>query len=209
MTAEASLDKEIKNILGFSNPLKVLESWLDQALKLSSYKEDHSWFMVLSTSYKNQVSSRVVLLKEINKAEIIFYTNYLSEKGRQINKNPHGAVNFYWPQLKKQIRLEGRLAKTSRQKSITYWGSRSRQSQISQKLSLQSQSVSSKKELLALKKQTERQFKNKAIPCPQHWGGYRLKIKKIEFWIEGRQRLHDRFLFERKGQLWKSQRLFP
>ena len=209
MTAETSLDKEIKNDLGSSNPLKVLESWLDQALKLSSFKEDHSWFMVLSTCYENQVSSRVVLLKEMNKAEIIFYTNYLSEKGRQISKNPYGAVNFYWPQLKKQIRLEGRLAKTSRQKSITYWRSRSRQSQISQKLSLQSQRVSSKKELLTLKKQTERQFKNKAIPCPQHWGGYRLKIKKIEFWIEGRQRLHDRFLFERKGQLWAFKRLFP
>lgn len=217
-TQSTVIEGEIKKQLGFLDPLKILNSWLKLALKVSSVRKDNAWFMVLSSSYKNEVSSRVVLLKELNqKGEAVFYSNYLSRKGQQIAKNSKAALNFYWPELNKQVRLEGSLLKTSRQKSLQYWKSRSRQSQISQWLSKQSQKIFSKKELLDLKEKAEQRFKNKAIPCPAHWGGYRLKIKKIEFWIEGKDRLHDRFLFEKTGKKskeksradWKIQRLFP
>ncbi|MBC6416057.1 MAG: pyridoxamine 5'-phosphate oxidase [Bdellovibrionales bacterium] len=206
MTNQKAINKEIKKHLGDTKPLRIFKKWLDQAFKSSEKKED-SWFMVLSTCYKNQVSSRVVLLKEIQGEEIVFYTNYLSEKGLQISKNPQVAVNFYWPHLKKQIRLKGKVVKTSRKKSLSYWKSRHRQSQISQNISRQSQKLSSRKELLDLKDQMEK--KERSIPCPLHWGGYRIKIQKIEFWKDDKHRLHDRFLFEKKGGVWKVQRLFP
>ena len=204
------IKKSAKKQLGSVNPVKILDQWLKLALKTSSLTKDNTWFMVLSTCYKNQVSSRVVLLKELSPCgEIIFYTNYLSSKGQQIKKNPSAALNFYWPELSKQVRIEGTLLKTTRQKSLKYWKSRSRQSQVSQWLSKQSQKLSSKKELLDLKEKTKQKFKNKVIPCPVHWGGYRLKIKKIEFWLDGKGRLHDRFLFEKKQNSWKLKCLFP
>ena len=204
------IKKEAKKQLGSVNPLKILDEWLKLALKTPALKKDKTCFMVLSTCYKNQVSSRVVLIKELSsRGEIIFYTNYLSSKGQQIKKNPLAALNFYWPELNKQVRIEGTLLKTSRQKSIQYWKSRSRQSQVSQWLSKQSQKLSSKKELLDLKEKVEQKFKNKVIPCPVHWGGYRLKMKKIEFWLDGKDRLHDRFLFEKQTSCWKFKRLFP
>ena len=202
--------KELKKYLGSTDPIELLHNWLKLVLKSSSVRVDNTWFMVLSTASQNQVSSRVVLLKELtSRGEAIFYSNYLSLKGSQISRNSLGALNFYWPELNRQVRMEGTLLKTSRQKSLQYWKSRTRQSQISQRLSKQSQTVSSKKELIRLKQKMEEQFKNKAIPCPLHWGGYRFKIKKIEFWINGEDRLHDRFLFEKKRNSWKVQRLFP
>ena len=213
------IEKEVKNQLGFLDPFLILDHWLKLALKTNSLRTDNTWFMVLSTSYKDEVSSRVVLLKEldISKGEVIFYTNYLSQKGRQITENPLAAFNFYWPELDKQVRAEGQVFKTSREKSLQYWKSRSRQSQISQWLSKQSQEVLSKSELLDLKNKTEQKFKNKAIPCPDFWGGYRFQIKKIEFWLNGKNRLHDRFLFKKTSQKnsqtnkkhWDIQRLFP
>ena len=103
------IKSEIKKQLGFLDPLKVLDSWLKQALKIKVYEK--SWPMLLSTSNKKTANSRVLLLKEIYKGDLIFYTNYLSQKGKEITKNPTVAFNFYWPQLKKQIRGQGTLKK--------------------------------------------------------------------------------------------------
>ena len=200
-------NKEAKKQLGSKDPLKVLDQWLEQALKIKVYA--HSWPMVLSTANKKFVNSRIVLLKEFNRGYLIFYTNYLSQKGREIANKAQAAFNFYWPQLKKQVRGQGNLKKTSRHKSVLYWNTRDRKSQISQWLSQQSQTVKDRKTLISLKKQTEKNFEGKVIPCPKHWGGYELKIQSLEFWIEGQHRLHDRFLFEKIGKIWKVKRLFP
>ena len=202
-----TLNREIKNQLGFLDPLKILDHWLKLTLKIKVYKK--SWPMVLSTADKTTVNSRVVLLKELNKDRLIFYTNYLSQKGQEIKKNPKVAFNFYWPQLKKQVRGQGRLTKTSRKKSVLYWKTRSYSSQISQWLSHQSKQVANQQVLKNLKKQAEKKFENKPVPCPKYWGGYELKIQNIEFWIDEKRRLHDRFLFEKVGKAWKAKRLFP
>ncbi len=165
--------------------------------------------MVLSTSYKRKASSRVVLLKKVNQGRLIFYTNYLSEKGRDIAHSSWTAVNFYWPQLSQQIRIEGKAQKLSRKQSVLYWKTRSRSSQLSQWISKQSQEAESRQQLKNLKKAAERRFKNKEIPCPKNWGGYAVSIQKIEFWKNRDHRLHDRFLFKKKGSGWEKQRLFP
>lgn len=202
----SAVDLEIKKKLGSIKPLLVLNQWLNKA-KHSKFKEP--WAMILSTSVRGQVNSRVVLLKQIYKSELVFYTNYLSSKGKEIANNSLVAVNFYWPQLNKQIRIQGKVKKTSRNKSILYWKKRNRESQISQWISCQSQAVQSRKELENLKEQAEKQFQSRKIPCPKHWGGYAIQIKKIEFWINQKHRLHDRFLFEKIGKSWKKKRLFP
>ena len=200
------IDLEIKKNLGAEKPLFILKQWLHKA-KSSNFKEP--WAMVLSTSSKGRVNSRVVLLKKIYRSELVFYTNYLSPKGKEIADNPFVSVSFYWPQLDKQIRIQGEAKKTSRKQSILYWKTRSRESQISQWISCQSQPVQSRKKLENLKSKAEKQFQGKKIPCPKHWGGYAIDIQKIEFWINQKHRLHDRFLFEKKGDTWEKRRLFP
>lgn len=200
------IDLEIKKTLGSTKPLLVLRQWLNKA-RQSNLKEP--WAMVLSTSSKGKVNSRVLLLKKLYKSELIFYTNYLSPKGKEIADNPSVSVNFYWPQLDKQIRIQGKAKKISRKESVLYWKTRSRESQISQWISCQSQPVQSRKELENLKNKAEKLFSKQKIPCPKHWGGYAIQIKKIEFWLNQKHRLHDRFLFEKKAKIWKKKRLFP
>ena len=200
-------DLEIKKTLGSSQPLVVLNYWLREALKITGLKEP--WAMVLSTSHKGRVSSRVILLKKVYQGRLFFYTNYLSRKGRDIQNNPWAAVNFYWPQLNRQIRIEGPVKKISRKKSVLYWKTRSRSSQLTQWISRQSQRVDSRKQLEDLKKSAEKQFCNKEIPCPKSWGGYAILIQKMEFWKNRNHRLHDRFLFEKRDRNWEKQRLFP
>ena len=201
------LDKEIKKSLGSLDPLAVLDQWLKKALRIKNLKDP--WVMVLSTSFKGRVSSRSLLLKEFYKGKLFFYTNYLSQKGRDIKNNPLSAVHFYWPVLDRQIRIEGLIRPTNRAKSLAYWKTRSRSSQLSQWVSKQSQIIPSRKKLEDLKKLAENKFRGKKIPCPKHWGGYALSIQKIEFWKNQPHRLHDRFVFEKKARGWKRQRLYP
>ena len=134
------IDEEIRKALGSTNPLPVLKRWLKEARQIKFLKEP--WVMTLSTGYRGKISSRVLLLKQIHRDKLIFYSNYLSQKGRDIDRNSYSALNFYWPQLNRQIRIEGTVQKTSRRQSIHYWNSRDRTSQISQWISQQSQEVS-------------------------------------------------------------------
>ena len=203
----SAIPSDIKKNLGSHSPLNVLDQWLKKALKIKGLKKP--WAMVLSTSCNDKASSRIVLLKQVQKGKLFFYTNYSSRKGKDIQGNSWAAVNLYWPQLNRQICIQGLVKKTSRQKSIMYWRTRSRASQLSQWISKQSQEVSSRKELDNLRKTAEERFYKKTIPCPKHWGGYELSIQRIEFWKNRKHRLHDRFLFEKKAKGWKKQRLFP
>lgn len=204
----ASTHKDIIKTLGSKSPWVVLKKWLKQAQKSPKVKEP--WAMCLSTvDSQNKSSSRIVLLKKIDKDKIIFFTNYQSPKGKDLNKNSSASVVFFWPQLERQIRIAGKVKKTSRKESVAYWKTRPKQSQISQWISKQSQEVADKKTLEQLQKQALEKFKNKPCPCPTHWGGYSLTIHKIEFWKGHAYRLHDRFLFTKTNLGWKVKRLFP
>ena len=139
----------------------------------------------------------------------MFFSNYLSRKGQNLKDNSRAAVTFYWESLGRQIRIEGRVKKIPRKESVAYWETRSRESQLSQWLSRQSQPVLNREKLDSLKAEVKRLFKNGPVPCPAHWGGYALSLKKVEFWIEKKHRLHDRFLFKKHKKSWVIQRLFP
>ena len=205
--SSVALEADILSVLNSSKPLEVLKDWLDQAKKESGLKEP--WAMSLATSLKAIPSVRTVLLKKLDGEKLLFFSNYLSQKGEELERNPQAAVGFHWDSLGKQIRIQGLIKKTSRRESVDYWNQRNRNSQLSQWISRQSQPVSDRKSLENLKVLAEQKFHKIAIPCPKHWGGYLLCMKTIEFWQHRPYRLHDRFLFKKTGSRWICQRLFP
>ena len=190
------------------DPVAQFEIWLDEAIK-AECKEPTA--MIVSTvSEENKPSSRTVLLKGIDKGEFIFYTNYHSRKGRQLQNNPNIAALFYWAELERQVCMEGTVHKTSPEESDAYFQTRPWKSRIGAIISPQSQPIESrnvivKAFLLEMAKHT-----GKTIPRPAHWGGYRIKPHRIEFWQGRPNRLHDRVLFElTEDGTWEIMRLAP
>lgn len=189
------------------DPFALFSKWFAQALEV---KPQSAHAMVLSTVNVEQVSARVVLLKDHSKEGFTFYTNYRSNKSKQLEQNPQASLLFYWEFLEKQIRIEGHTQKISREKSQAYFGNRPRQSQIAAHASEQSQRLSSRKELERRYRSLEKEFQGKEVPCPEHWGGYRLTPHCMEFWQGQVHRLHDRIIYSRVSQeKWEKQRLAP
>jgi pyridoxamine 5'-phosphate oxidase len=152
----------------------------------------------------------VVLLKEVNEKKFIFYTNYSSQKGQNLQVNDFASLSFFWPELERQIRIEGICAKTDRKSSEAYFHSRPRLSQIGALASRQSQILESRELLEKEFERLDSLYKDKAIPMPDDWGGYSLSPNKIEFWQGRRSRLHDRIVFELDNNNdWKIFRLSP
>ncbi len=207
MKSHQETQTEAVKLLGSDDPFKVFETWLTQAKAHSGIREPLA--MTLSTAVKDQPSSRVVLLKEIKDKGFIFYTNYQSEKGKQLKLNPKAALNFYWDPLALQCRIQGLIHAVDRATSEAYWNSRARGSQISQWISHQSEIAESREQLQGLVQKAEEKFKGVPVPCPEHWGGYILHPENLEFWIGLESRLHDRFVFKKQDHDWLSLRLFP
>lgn len=164
----------------------------------------------LSTSTSGgHVSSRIVLLKEFSEAGFVFYTNYNSRKGQQLSENPFAAMLFYWPESGRQVRIEGRVIKVSPEESDTYFASRPRESRLGAWASEQSTVIPDRDFLESRIDYFARQFHNKQVPRPAHWGGFRLVPLMFEFWQEGEFRLHDRFRYSGKRKAWQTSRLSP
>lgn len=196
----------MEEFLQQKDPIVILEQWLEDA-KSTNLRNPNAF--VVSTVANGQPSSRVVLVKEIKNDAIVFYTNYLSRKGREIADNPLAAANFHWDALGRQICICGSLAKNSREESVVYWNSRPRESRIAQYVSHQSEAVPDRDTLEDLFREAEQKFAEKDIPCPEHWGGYLLSITEIEFWIADPRRFHDRFQYIKREGTWFGQRLSP
>lgn len=156
-----------------------------------------------------QPSSRVVLLKGFDSRGFVFYTNYQGRKGRDLASNPHACFNFFWPWIGQQVRLEGVTEKVTAEESDAYFASRARASQIGAWASHQSEPLQSRDVLLNRVAELEALYAGQEIPRPPHWGGYRLLPTEIEFWYNGENRLHDRFVFRRNVAGWVITRLNP
>jgi pyridoxamine 5'-phosphate oxidase len=166
--------------------------------------------MTLSTVAKTGApSSRVVLLKGLTETGFVFYTSYSSKKASEIAANSLVALNFYWPQTFKQVKIVGSITKTSREVSEQYWNSRPKESQISQALSDQSQPIDSRAELEKRHNDLLAQYQSKDLPCPENWGGYEVSPSRVEFWIGTVNRLHDRLVAEKTNENWSWTRLQP
>jgi len=189
------------------DPIAQFQLWFDELL---TYDLPDPTAMVLSTvDAKGRPDSRVVLLKGLDKDNFIFYTNYESAKSKQLQTTSFAALNFYWPQMTKQIRVRGEVKKISKEQSDAYFASRPVTSQFSAIVSPQSQEIANRTFLEdALDDLIQRQGENPIIR-PDHWGGYMVIPFEIEFWQGRENRLHDRIKYFRQGNEWKLKRLAP
>lgn len=189
------------------NPIDQFTAWFDQAL-LSEVTEPNA--MSLATATKaGRPSVRIVLLKGFDSNGFRFFSNYKSRKGRELEENPHASLCFFWPELERQVRLEGVVSTVSRKESEEYFSKRPRLSQLGAWASNQSEEVASRKELEERFHVLEEEFSDESIPAPEFWGGYVLKPSSIEFWQGRRGRLHDRLLYESVSGDWVLKRLSP
>jgi len=151
-----------------------------------------------------------VLLKQVDGYGFVFFTNYDSAKAKQLEINPYAALVFYWPQLERQVRVEGKVTKTSHEESEAYFRTRPRESQIGALASPQSEVISGREVLEQRARELAELYSDREIDCPENWGGFRLTPDRIEFWKGRVGRLHDRMLYElQPDETWTIKRLAP
>ena len=190
------------------NPIMQFSKWFKEAIELSALEPNA---MTLSTiSESGRPSARIVLLKGVEKDLFSFYTNYQSQKGKELEANPACALTFFWPELERQIRIEGMAQRVSDVESEKYFQSRPRGSQVGAWASPQSTIIKDRTILEARAKELEKRFDgNEVLPKPKQWGGYAVDPIEIEFWQGRPNRLHDRIVYYKTENTWTIHRLAP
>jgi len=190
------------------DPIKQFANWFTTAIETGI--GDVNAMSLATAGQDAKPSVRIVLLKSFDEDGFVFFTNYESEKGKQLEANPYAALGFYWIELDRQIRISGKVDKTSRKESQTYFRSRPVGSQLSAWASRQSAVLDGRRVLDARMEEMNERFADKRVPLPPHWGGYRLKPDNVEFWQGRSNRLHDRFRYTRQSDgSWLIERLAP
>src|ERR1700752_284152 len=190
------------------DPIKQFQGWFKEAQEAKLPLPEA---MTLATATPDgKPSARMVLLKGVDKRGFVFFTNYLSAKAAELESNPYAALVFFWSAFDRQVRVEGKIVKTSPAESSEYFQTRPRESQIGAWASPQSEVIPSRDELERRKMEFEESYRDRVVDRPLHWGGYRLQPDRIEFWKGRLGRLHDRILYERiKSGDWLIKRLAP
>jgi len=190
------------------DPIKQFNVWFAAAVKAGIH--DANAMALATATLDGKPSARIVLLKDFDERGFVFYTNYASEKGRQLEKNPRAALVLYWMEVERQIRIEGAVEKTLREESEQYFHTRPAGAQLGAWASRQSEAIDARRVLAARLEEMKQRFAKGEIPLPPHWGGYRLNPERIEFWQGRPDRLHDRFRYTRlAGGSWSIDRLAP
>jgi pyridoxamine 5'-phosphate oxidase len=190
-----------------ADPIELFGAWFDAARESGILLPES---VALATATPDGVpSARMVLLKGFDARGFVFYTNYGSQKAREIDANPHAALCFHWPVLQRQVRVAGPVTRVSEQESAAYFATRPRGSQLGAWASRQSEPLPGRGELEDRARDVEERYAGADVPRPSFWGGYRLAPERVEFWQGRADRLHDRLVFRREGERWVPQRLYP
>lgn len=198
---------ELSEKLIEADPFNQFKLWFDATM--ITEKSDPT-AMVLSTVDENGwPDSRVVLLKGIEKDTFVFFTNYDSNKAKQLQHTPYAALNFYWPQMARQIRIRGRVKRTSKEESDLYFSSRPLESQLGAIASSQSREIANRQVLEDAFNNLLAEYRQKPVVRPCNWGGFYLIPDEIEFWQGRDSRLHDRFHYFKQHDNWVFRRLAP
>ncbi|QDH80507.1 pyridoxamine 5'-phosphate oxidase [Echinicola soli] len=189
------------------SPLDQFQIWLDEAI--SAKVNEPNAMNVATVSAENRPSARIVLLKGIDSG-FVFYTNYASNKGLELAQNNVAALTFFWPELQRQVRIEGKVEKVSEALSDQYFLSRPKGSQIGAWASPQSQQIPDRNFLESEEKKMLERFAHEPLSRPPHWGGYRVVPDRVEFWQGRQSRLHDRIVYTLENtENWVKNRLAP
>ncbi len=188
-----------------ADPVAALRGWLRDAEQTPL-----SEAMVLTTAtVTGRPSARMVLLRGLDERGLLFFTNRTSRKGQELAQNPYAAVVFHWPELGRQVRVEGRVEEVEPETSAAYWESRPRGSRIAAWVSPQSEPLADRADLDARYADAEARFGDGPIPLPDFWGGYKIVPETFEFWVHQENRLHDRVRYLRAAEGWTRDRLAP
>ena len=189
------------------DPIALFGEWYDEALNCGL--KNPTAVTLATADEQARPSARMVLLKGFDAAGFVFYTNNESRKGDQLTTNGHAALCFYWPPLDRQVRVEGPVTGVSDTESDAYFATRPRQAQIGAWASDQSRPLAGRFDLEKRVARFALKFAIGEVPRPPHWSGFRVAPELIEFWHEGAFRLHDRLIFIREGDGWRTERQFP
>jgi pyridoxamine 5'-phosphate oxidase len=190
------------------DPIKQFSNWFTAAIEAGI--RDVNALSLATAGPDAKPSVRIVLLKGFDQDGFVFFTNYESEKGKQLEANPYAALTFYWIELDRQIRISGAVEKTPRPESEHYFHSRPLGSQLGAWASRQSEVLDGRRVLDARMAEMKERFADKPVPLPPHWGGYRVRPETMEFWQGRQDRLHDRFRYTRQPNGgWQIDRLAP
>jgi pyridoxamine 5'-phosphate oxidase len=189
------------------NPLTQFKTWFAAAVDAQLYEPN---VMTLATADQSgKPSARILLLKGFDDNGFVFYTNYNSKKGFELAENPQASMLFFWPELERQVRIDGLVSKVSAEVSTAYFHSRPKGSQIGAAASPQSSVIAGRELLEERVLQLTAEYADTEVPRPDHWGGYILEPTAIEFWQGRPSRLHDRIVYTRKDGVWTTERLAP
>jgi pyridoxamine 5'-phosphate oxidase len=189
------------------DPLLLFESWYAEASRVEAGPADA--FSLATVDASGQPAVRIVLYKGLVAGKLRFVTNLGSRKARDLTENPRAAIAFFWPKLGRQVRMEGRVTHASAADSERYFAGRDRESQLGAWASDQSRPIESRAALDTRLDQARKKFEGRAVERPPHWGMLELEPERVELWLGGAHRLHDRFLYERIEDGWRCARLAP